>query len=67
MSTVSECIKPRYEKERNYGVIASINIIQGIMDNLMILAMIEDLKKEIRGVRELLLELIQKYEEKEDD
>lgn len=37
------------------------------MDNLMVLAMIEDLKKEIRGVRELLLELIQKTEEVNND
>ena len=31
MSTVSECIKPRYEKERKYGVSAYLNIIQGFM------------------------------------
>lgn len=43
------------------------------MDNLMILAMIEDLKKEISDCRYMLLEILQKvdclngYEEELDD
>ena len=29
------CIKPRYQKERKYGVFASVNIIQGKYEKIL--------------------------------